>query len=103
MLIAALVSLVLSHSLRTPSYLGFVSTMVRESAYVVDEERFSVGVQASGLQRAREMRNVRVRLGDVGDIENGFEVGTGVEVRVGRMAIGGEEARALEGGGRLYI
>jgi hypothetical protein len=41
------------------------------------------------MQRARQMRELRIRLGDVGDVDGGCEIGTGVALRVGRVAIGG--------------
>ena len=78
---------------------------MRESAYITEEEKLTnTNVRMGGLERAREMRGVRVRLGDVGDLESGHEVGTGVEVRVGRLAVGGVEGtREVERGGRLYL
>lgn len=49
------------------------------------------GVGMDSLERSRVCRDVRVKLGDLGDVDGGCEVGTGVAVRVGRLGIGSEE------------
>lgn len=57
----------------------------------------------NGLERSRLCRDVRVKLGDVGDMEGGCEVGTGVAVRVGRLGIGGEDVVGELDRRKLYL
>lgn len=62
------------------------------------------GVRMEGLERMKELKDMKVRLGDVGGGE-GWEVGTGVKVGVGRMGVmnwDGREEGKLERG-RLYL
>jgi hypothetical protein len=61
------------------------------------------GVNMDGLERTRGLRNLRVRLGDVGDVERGFEIGTGVALSVGQMAVGEEGATKKIERKKLYI
>lgn len=109
MLLAALFSAYLTCKTRLPSYLGFVSTLVRESEYVRSDSKTAGGqgggVQLNGLERTQEMmkHGVRIKLGDVGEVEGGFEIGTGVEVRVGRIGFADfDGVRELERD-RLYV
>jgi hypothetical protein len=84
--LSVLISAILSRQTLTRDYLGYVSSLARESQFV---DTPNGGVTLDGMQRARQMRELRIRLGDVGDVDGGFEIGTGVALRVGRVAIGG--------------
>ena len=46
---------------------------------------------------------MRVRLGDVGDADRGFSIGTGVALTVGMMALGNEGATRALSGRKLYL
>ena len=54
------------------------------------------------MQRTRANRDLRVRLGDVGDVDGGWSIGTGVALTVGRLGLGnwreGREKRARREG-----
>ncbi|XPS69052.1 hypothetical protein M3J09_001333 [Ascochyta lentis] len=58
---AAVTSLVLGIFTKAPDTLGFVSTSARDNPYVVAE----VASHLDGLEAARALRDVRVRIGDV--------------------------------------
>lgn len=81
-------------------YLGYVSSLVRESEYGGMPKG---EVNLDGVEMARKLRNLRVRLGDVGDIDRGFEIGTGVALTVGQLAIGEEGATKKIDRRKLYI
>ncbi|KAH6680254.1 hypothetical protein B0J14DRAFT_260921, partial [Halenospora varia] len=85
LLLAAIFSAYLHHHNLTRDYLPYVSSLIRESQFVSMPRG---GVKMGGMQRTREMRDLKVRLGDVGDVGAGWEVGTGVAVSVGQMAVG---------------
>lgn len=59
--LAALVSLVLGVIIKAPDILGFVSTSARDNPYVQEH----VPSRSDGLQAARALRDVRMRIGDV--------------------------------------
>lgn len=98
--LAAVVSAILSHLTLSRDYLGYVSSLARESRYV---EFPDGGVGLDGLQRSRMCAERRVRLGDVGDVDGGWSIGTGVALTVGRLALGDEaKTRALDAR-KLYL
>lgn len=66
-------------------YLGFVSSLCRES-YAVGVP--SGGVAMGGLERTRRLKDLKVRLGDVGDVRDGFQIGVGAHLNVGQMGVG---------------
>ncbi|KAH9216051.1 hypothetical protein DL95DRAFT_445589 [Leptodontidium sp. 2 PMI_412] len=88
MFLSALLAAVLSRQTLTRDYLSFVSSLCRESQYVSFPPG---GVGVDGLERSRLCQDIRIKLGDLGDVEGGCEVGTGVAVKVGRLGIGSEE------------
>ncbi|KAG9236367.1 hypothetical protein BJ875DRAFT_372328 [Amylocarpus encephaloides] len=104
MLVAALFSAYIRRQSLTRDYLPYVSSLVRESQFVTMPRG---GVRMDGGQRAREMRDLKVRLGDVGDVGQGWEVGTGVSLSVGQLAVmDWSGARSERGGvvrGKLYM
>ncbi|CAO2647197.1 Nn.00g081190.m01.CDS01 [Neocucurbitaria sp. VM-36] len=58
---AALVALILGILTKAPDTLGYVSTSARDNPYVTTQ----VASHLDGLEAARELRNVRIRIGDV--------------------------------------
>lgn len=98
--LAAIAAAILSRMTKARDYLGYVSSIVRESQYGGMPKG---GVNMDGLERTRGLRNLRVRLGDVGDVERGFEIGTGVALSVGQMAVGEEGATKKIERKKLYI
>jgi len=98
--LAALISLILSRLTLARDYLGFVSSLARESRYVTFPNG---GVGLDGMQRTRVCREMRVRLGDVGDVDGGYSIGTGVALTVGTMALGNEGATRGLSGRKLYL
>ena len=98
--LAALASLILARLTLSRDYLGFVSSLARESQYVTFPNG---GVGLDGMQRTRVCRGMRVRLGDVGDADRGFSIGTGVALTVGMMALGNEGATRALSGRKLYL
>ncbi len=100
MFLAAVFTAIVSQKALTRNYLSYVSSLCRESPYV---EFPNGGVAMDGLERSRTCQDLRLRLGDVGDVEGGFEVGTGVAVRVGRLGVGSEESVAVLDRRKLYL
>jgi hypothetical protein len=98
--LAALAAAILSRLTEARDYLGFVSSIAHESQFAGMPKG---GANLDGFQRTRGCRNLRVRLGDVGDGGRGFEIGTGVALSVGRLAIGQEGATKGLDGRKLYI
>ncbi|KAF4629940.1 hypothetical protein G7Y89_g8204 [Cudoniella acicularis] len=84
LLFSSILAAILRHYTLTRDYLPYVSSLVRESQFVTMPRG---GVKMDGLERAREMRDLKVRMGDVGDVGAGWEVGTGVAVSVGQLAV----------------
>lgn len=102
MLLAAIAAAILSRKTKCRQYIGYVSSLFRES----DKTEFPRGgVNMDGLERTRSISRLRVRLGDTGDVEGGWEVGTGVVMRVGRIGVGREgDVGPLDGkAGGLYL
>ncbi|CZR66059.1 uncharacterized protein PAC_15960 [Phialocephala subalpina] len=85
LLLCALLSLLLTQIILLPTYLTHLSSLLRDSPHLFLP---TGGLAVSGSARAREISHVRVRLGDVGDVDGGLEVGVGAAVSVGRVGIG---------------
>jgi hypothetical protein len=98
--LSAIISLILSRLTLTRDYLGYVSSLARESQYV---EFPDGGVGLDGMQRSRMCTERRVRLGDVGDVDGGWSIGTGVALTVGRFALGDEVKTRGVDGRKLYL
>jgi hypothetical protein len=62
MLFSAIVGVLFSRNTVVPDYLGYVSTLAKESPYV---RMPNGGVNLDGMDRARLMKHLRVRLGNV--------------------------------------
>lgn len=56
-----------------------------------------------GFERTRSFKEMRIRFGDQGDIEAGLEVGTGVALAIGVLALGVEEGTRPVDGRKLYL
>ncbi|EPE33299.1 hypothetical protein GLAREA_06311 [Glarea lozoyensis ATCC 20868] len=104
MLIAVIVTVIIRRKTLARDYLPYVSSLVRESQFVTMPRG---GVRMDGMTRAKEMRDLKVRLGDVGDVGAGWEIGTGVAVSVGQLAVAdwggvkGEKGGVVKG--KLYM
>ncbi|KAJ4339282.1 hypothetical protein N0V95_007835 [Ascochyta clinopodiicola] len=61
--LAAVISLILGIVIKAPDILGFVSTSARDNPYV-DQQ---VNSRSDGLEAARALRDVRIRIGDVSE------------------------------------
>jgi len=105
LLLAAITSAILSRKTLARDYLGFVSSLARESPHVnnLSHRAGHVGVSTHGLDRSRKWREMKVRLGDVGDVDGGWEIGTGVALAVGKMAFGDKGSTKRLDRRKLYL
>jgi hypothetical protein len=90
MLSAAIFGVVYSRRTIVPDYLGYVSSLAKESPYIRIPD---MGVNMDGMDTARMVKEVKVRLGDVGD-EKG---------RVGRLAFARLNETVKVERGKLYV
>lgn len=72
MLASAIVGVVFSRKTAVPDYLGYVSSLAKESQYVRLPDG---GANLDGMDRARLMKDLKVRLGNVSPVEGGGDVG----------------------------
>ncbi|KAL2075493.1 hypothetical protein VTL71DRAFT_436 [Oculimacula yallundae] len=100
MLLSALIAAIISRQTLTRQYLGSVSSLCRESPNVPFH---SGGVGMDGLSRSRFCQDMRIRIGDLGDVEGGYAVGTGVVIRVGRLGIGSQDTVVGLDRRKLYL
>jgi hypothetical protein len=101
MLLSAIAAAVLSHLTILPQYLNSVSSLVRESGNVGMPPG---GANLSGMQKSRRLKNLGVMLGDIGEVSDGWSVGTGVRMGVSVLGLGtrdGETRRV--GRERMFI
>ncbi len=99
-LLAAVLSAILSRRTIARDYLPYVSSLARESQYI----NFPPGgVGLSGMARTRAMKELRIQLGDQGEVEGGFEIGTGVRLAVGVLALGEKSETGSLGRRKLYL
>ncbi|KAG9245589.1 hypothetical protein BJ878DRAFT_574744 [Calycina marina] len=100
MLVAAIAPAILHQNTLTPNYLGFVSSLSRESLYA---QMPTGGADIDGMKRSKILRDLEVRLGDVGDVQENWQVGVGAALGVGKLGIGtGDRVRALDWR-KLYV
>ncbi|KUJ21601.1 uncharacterized protein LY89DRAFT_778016 [Mollisia scopiformis] len=86
LLLTALLSLLLTQITLSPSsYINHLTSLLRDSPHLPLP---AGGVSISGFRRAREVGGMRVRLGDVGNVDGGYEIGVGAAVVVGRVGLG---------------
>ena len=93
MLIAAITGVIFSRKTIVPDYLGYVSSLAKESPYIRMPD---VGVNMDGMDKARLVKDVKVRLGDVADAEEGAN-------GIGRLAFARMEETKLVQKGKLYV
>ena len=98
--LAAIAAAILHRLTKAREYLGYVSSVVRESQFAGMPKG---GVNMDGIERTRGLRKLRVRLGDVGNVEGGVEIGTGVAIMVGQLAVGEEGTSRSIDERKLYI
>jgi hypothetical protein len=91
MFLSAILGVVFSRRTNIPDYLGYVSSLARESPYIRMPD---VGVIMDGMDKARMVKEVKVRLGDVSDPQSGSSVG--------RLAFARMEETTVVKRGRLY-
>jgi hypothetical protein len=92
MLVASIVGVIYSRRTIVPDYLGYVSSLAKESPYIRMPD---VGVNMDGMDKARLVKDVKVRLGDVADVQ-----GRG---QIGRLAFARMEETVGVRKGKLYI
>lgn len=93
MLVAAVIGVYFSRKTIVPDYLGFVSSLAKESPFIRMPD---VGVNMDGMDKARMVKEMKVRLGDVSDVENR-------KSQVGRLAFARMEETSPVKKGRLYV
>jgi hypothetical protein len=106
MFLTSLAAAIFRHMTLSHDYLGFVSSLCRESAAV---EMPSGGVRLSGMQKTRRLKGLRIRLDDVGDVRDGWEIGVGAQLSMSKLGVGvlrgrgnAEVVRGLVGD-KLYV
>lgn len=97
MLGAAVVGVCFARKTLVPEYLGFVSSLAKESPWIGMPD---VSVRMDGMDRARLLRNVKVRLGDVSGRDEDEEGGGD---RVGRLAFARLEETSVVEKERRYV
>ena len=93
MLSASIVGIIYSRRTIVPDYLGYVSSLAKESPYIRMPD---VGVNMDGMDKARLVKDVKVRLGDVANVEDG-------KGQIGRLAFARMEETVGVRKGKLYI
>lgn len=93
MLLAAIIGVYYSRKTIVPDYLGFVSSLAKESAFIRMPD---VGVNMDGMDKARLVKEMKVRLGDVSEFEGG-------KSQVGRLAFARMEETSPVKKGKLYV
>jgi len=93
MLISAIASVVYSRRTIVPDYLGFVSSLAKESPWIGMPD---VGVNMDGLDKARLVKDVKVRLGDVSYVHGGHS-------KFGKLAFARLEETTKVEKEKLYI
>ena len=93
MLMSAIASVVYSRKTIVPDYLGFVSSLAKESPWIGMPD---VGVNMDGLDKARLVKDVKVRLGDVSYVHGGH-------TRFGKLAFARLEETTKVEKEKLYI
>jgi hypothetical protein len=93
MLLGAITGVVFSRKTIIPDYLGFVSSLAKESPWIRMPD---VGVNMDGMDKARLVKEVKVRLGDV-------SYGQGGQSDIGRLAFARLEETTKVKRGKLYV
>ncbi|KAE9368511.1 hypothetical protein N431DRAFT_428293, partial [Stipitochalara longipes BDJ] len=93
MLISAIIGVVYSRRTIVPDYLGFVSSLAKESPWIRMPD---VGVNMDGMDKARLVKDVKVRLGDVSYVQGGYS-------KIGRLAFARLEETTKVEKEKLYV
>jgi hypothetical protein len=93
MLVGAIIGVVFSRKTIVPDYLGFVSSLAKESPWIRMPD---VGVNMDGMDKARLVKEVKVRLGDVSYVHGGHS-------KIGRLAFARLEETTKVKKGKLYV
>ncbi len=93
MLLAAVTSVYFSRRTIVPDYLGFISSLAKESPYIRMPD---VSVNMDGMDKARLVKDVKVRLGDVSESEGGSS-------DVGRLAFARLKETTVVTKGKSYV
>lgn len=93
MLVGAITGVVFSRKTIVPDYLGFVSSLAKESPWIRMPD---VGVNMDGMDKARLVKEVKVRLGDVSYAQGGHS-------NIGRLAFARLEETTKVKKDKLYV
>jgi hypothetical protein len=93
MLVGAITGVVFSRKTIVPDYLGFVSSLAKESPWIRMPD---VGVNMDGMDKARLVKEVKVRLGDVSYAQGGHS-------DIGRLAFARLEETTKVQKDKLYV
>jgi len=94
MLLSAIISAILHQMTLVRDYLGFVSSLARESRYATIPIG---GANLDGLERSKLLSKMKIKLGDVGDVQEGWQIGVGAALSVGKVGIGtGDSVATLD-------
>lgn len=94
MLLAAITGVYFSRKTIVPDYLGFVSSLAKESPFIRMPD---VGINMDGMDKAKLVKDMKVRLGDISEFEGGNNT------QVGRLAFARMEETTKVKRGKLYI
>ena len=100
MLLAAIASAILQRKTLARDYLGFVSSLARESQYVGAPIG---GADMDGLKRSKLLGEMNIKLGDVGTVQEGWQIGLGAALSVGKVGIGSSDNVVALDKRKLYI
>lgn len=93
MFAGAITGVVFSRMTLVPDYLGFVSSLAKESPWIRMPD---IGVNMDGMDKARLVKEVKVRLGDVSQIHEGHS-------DIGRLAFARLEETTKVQKDKLYV
>jgi hypothetical protein len=93
MLAGAITGVVFSRMTIVPDYLGFVSSLAKESPWIRMPD---AGVNMDGMDKARLVKEVKVRLGDVSQILGGHS-------DIGRLAFARLEETTKVQKDKMYV
>ncbi|KUJ24376.1 uncharacterized protein LY89DRAFT_727406 [Mollisia scopiformis] len=94
MLLAAITGVYFSRKTIVPDYLGFVSSLAKESPFIRMPD---AGINMDGMDKAKLVKDMKVRLGDISDFDGGSNG------RVGKLAFARMEETTKVQRGKLYI
>lgn len=93
MLVGAITGVVFSRKTIVPDYLGYVSSLAKESPWIRMPD---IGVNMDGMDKARLVNEIKVRIGDVIYVHGGHS-------EIGRLAFARLEETTKVKKGKLYV